>query len=164
MLKITDFPTRACSADDITRLERGIGSRLPQDYAAFLLRCNGGYCGRGDDDTQSVFAFRIPSTGNEDVAAIAVMYSYGLNDTSDTVFRDLLLMRDRMCRADPPIPDEMIPIGQTRGGGWIITLGVAGRFRDGVYLNMNRHDMDWEDILLARSFTSFEAMVTQRVV
>lgn len=163
MITITRSPPRTCSVQDIESLERGIGSHLPRDYVSFLLRTNGGYCGGGEDDIRPVFDFRVPTIGREETAPIAVMYSFGLNDTRGTVFEDLLLSRDRMARADPPMPEEMIPIGHA-DNFWVITLGVAGRFRDGVYLNMSRHDLDWDDILLARSFAGFEAMVTQRVV
>jgi len=163
MIEIAKPPSRVCTVDDIKQLEREIGAHLPHDYATFLLRSNGGYCAQGADGSRSVFDFRVPIYGGLDErGAITSMYSCGLVETEGTVFDNILDMRQAMSHGDPPIPDGMIPIGETIGS-WVITLGVAGRFREGVYLNMNRGEMNWEDILLAGSFTGFEMMVTQRV-
>lgn len=161
MIIVTKKPPRQCTAADLSALEKEIGSSIPRDYADFLLATNGGYCGMGDDEVSSLFDFVIPPYNRSELGILAVMYSLGIGPKNG-IWDDLGIMNRKMRGSGMPLPKEMIPIGET-DGFWILTLGVSGRFRDGVYILMASHAQEWGDVLVAKSFRDFNEMVRQEV-
>jgi hypothetical protein len=144
----------AIDADQLRILELSIGHSLPSDYAAFLLRHNGGRVEPAIFDLQwkdAGLARQFPHD------TVHVLFGIAPGQRGD-LLGQLTRYRER-------IPAGTLPVGMDQGGD-LILLGLEAPHTGRVMLWVQDHEVDWEagetpDFsnvgLAAASFTEFLA-------
>jgi SMI1/KNR4 family protein SUKH-1 len=144
-------------AEALAAFESAIGTRLPESYRAFLIRCNGGYC-----------------SGNVEIPGNAAIHHVGglrEEDYFSLDFARKMFQWEDMAR----IPRALLWIMDTPGGDGVC-IGIAGDHVGRVYRWVRKDEPDpdtWDGAvetagnvhLLAESFDEFVAALrpTRRV-
>jgi hypothetical protein len=141
-------------ADALERFEETLGHRLPDDYRAFLISCNGGY-GRG------YVQFRGP-TARRNVIVACLNHVGGLREEK---YYSLERAYQKYQVWEVRIPKDLIWIADDPYGNGIC-LGVSGTSRGRVFFWDHENEPDpnrWSGVvetadnvdLLANSFQEF---------
>lgn len=132
----------------IQDLERRISSSLPDDYATFLLRCNGGWF---YEDNVVYRASSLETLGG----AIGLFFFYGLGrlDNSLDIRRalDVYGIGNTLRR----IPKDTIPIASTAGGELLLGLTNGQIYFWERDRELDVKDPDDNQLLVAESFAEF---------
>ena len=141
--------------EDLCSLERQLGITLPEDYAEFMLRNNG-----GEPEEDWLFDFYDGVTERDNTSVIRGFYKFYLHD--DRPSYDDFVKICSIMRAEKTIGKDMVAIADDPGGN-PICLCVAGEncgkiyFADHEYEDPNTGYLFMSEI--AQTFSAFLNML-----
>ena len=148
MLKEIENPGPGIVVDDINALESRLGKKIPDDYAQFLIKYNGG----------SPIECMIDFDGNKlNISGNSIGYFFGLKRKSDLI--------NKLENMSHILPELALPIADTPGGNYFILSLNNNTYGKVFYKDHEIEDsFDFKDdennlpesmVLVANSFSEF---------